>query len=109
MSYNRQSRRVKSLIDELKNIRDLLDGIENKVLSIEDEIVTIDNSLPDDTEIAAMAEGQDKKKLGELLESLKEAYEVIGDILGPPSEDYPMEDILRHFPLGGGADKGHLN
>ena len=101
MSYNRQAKKAKALLEELNNIRDLLDGIEHQVLSIEDEIVGMDNSLPADEEIAAMPDGQDKKRLRELLSTIEEAYKVIDDILGPPAEETSVDEFLRQFPVRG--------
>ena len=106
MSYSKQIKAVSETIEELQEISKLLDGIEEKVVAIEDAITSLDNSLPDNNEYDAMKEGPHKQELRKLFDLLGEAYKLIDDILGPPEDDFDVDEILKRFPVRG---NGRLN
>ena len=106
MSYSKQIKKVNEAIEELESIATLLDSIEGKVVSIEEAITSLDNALPDNDEYDSMKEGPRKKELRQLFDLLGEAYKLIDDILGPPENDFDVDEILKRFPVRG---NGRLN
>lgn len=106
MSYNRQKKQIRDYIDNLKKISEILREIEEEVVAIEDDMIELDNALPDNAELAVMKDGTRKADLMELVELLNEAYGLVDEILGPPEEGLDVEDLLRTFPVRG---NGHLS
>lgn len=106
MRYNSEIKRVKKLIADLKRIHTILTQVEDTVLAIEQEVTDIDNALPEDAEVHAMPESNEKKQLLQLFELNDEAYDLIDEILGPPEEEFSVEEMLRQFPA---SRKGRAN
>ena len=94
------------MIADLKRIHEILTQMENTVLAIEQEVTDIDNALPEDAEVHAMPDGNEKKQILQLFDLNDEAYDLIDEILGPPEEDFSVEEMLRQFPA---ARKGRAN
>lgn len=94
------------MIADLKRIHEILTQMENTVLAIEQEVTDIDNALPEDAEVHAMPDGNEKKQLLQLFDLNDEAYDLIDEILGPPEEEFSVEEMLRQFPA---ARKGRAN
>lgn len=86
MYYHDEIEFVKESIKDLKNIMGFLHEMEDAVYAIEKNIAEIDESLPDEETLAAMKEDDYKKEILELIEQMKEAYQLIDDILGEPEE-----------------------
>ena len=76
------------------------------MLAIEQEVTDIDNALPEDSEVHAMPEGPEKKQILQLFELNDEAYDLIDEILGPPEDEFSVEEMLRQFPA---SRKGRAN
>ena len=106
MRYNSEIKRVRKMIADLKRIHEILTQMENTVLAIEQEVTDIDNALPEDAEVQAMPDGNEKKQILQLFDLNDEAYDLIDEILGPPEEDFSVEEMLRQFPA---ARKGRAN
>ena len=106
MKYTKEIKRVQKMITDLKRIREILTQVEDTVLGIEQEVTDIDNALPDDTDVAAMPDGAEKQQLLQLFDLNDEAYDLIDEILGPPEEDFSVEEMLRQFPA---TRKGRAN
>ncbi len=98
MYYHDEIEFVKESIKDLKNIMGFLHEMEDAVYAIEKNIAEIDESLPDEETLAAMKEDDYKKEVLELIEQMKEAYQLIDDILGEPEEEpEEAEDGTLHF------------
>ncbi|MBQ3723796.1 MAG: hypothetical protein II851_08830 [Bacteroidales bacterium] len=106
MRYNKEIKRVQKLIADLKRIHEILTQVEDTVLAIEQEVTDIDNALPEDAEVHAMPEGNEKKQILQLFDLNDEAYDLIDEILGPPEDEFSVEEMLRQFPA---AHKGRAN
>ena len=106
MKYTKEIKRVQKMITDLKRIREILTQVEDTVLGIEQEVTDIDNALPDDTDVAAMPDGAAKQQLLQLFDLNDEAYDLIDEILGPPEDDFSVEEMLRQFPA---TRKGRAN
>ena len=106
MRYTKEIKRVQKLIADLKRIHEILTQVEDTVLAIEQEVTDIDNALPEDSEVHAMPESNEKKQLLQLFDLNDEAYDLIDEILGPPEDDFSVEEMLRQFPA---ARKGRAN
>ena len=98
MYYQDEIDFVKESIKDLKNILGFLREMEDAVCIIEKNISEIDESLPDEENLAMMRNKEEKKKVLELIEYIKEAYQMIDEILGEPDEE-PVEeaDGTLHF------------
>lgn len=98
MYYHDEIEFVKESIKDLKNIMGFLHEMEDAVYAIEKNIAEIDESLPDEETLAAMKEDEYKKEVLELIEQMKEAYQLIDEILGEPEEEpEEAEDGTLHF------------
>ena len=106
MRYTKEIKRVQKLIADLKRIHEILTQVEDTVLAIEQEVTDIDNALPEDGEVHAMPESNEKKQLLQLFDLNDEAYDLIDEILGPPEDDFSVEEMLRQFPA---SRKGRAN
>ena len=106
MRYTKEIKRVQKLIADLKRIHEILTQVEDTVLAIEQEVTDIDNALPEDSEVHAMPESNEKKQLLQLFDLNDEAYDLIDEILGPPEDDFSVEEMLRQFPA---SRKGRAN
>ncbi len=92
--YSSEIKRVKTWLEELSRIRELMEDLQNGVVAIENDLNALDAALPGDAEIAAMPEGSAKSQLVKLLNLLNEAYQEVDDMLGAP------EDELTGQPVG---------
>lgn len=94
MDYSQKIDAVRSRIDELRRIKEILVEIEDTVYSIEKELSSIDTVLPSDSEIASMPSGEEKAQILHLIDLDNEAFDLIDEILGPP------EDAVTGQPEG---------
>lgn len=92
--YSSEIKSVKTWLEELSRIRELMEDLQNGVVAIENDLNALDAALPGDAEIAAMPEGSAKSQLVKLLNLLNEAYQEVDDMLGAP------EDELTGQPVG---------
>lgn len=92
--YSSEIKNVKTWLEELSRIRELMEDLQNGVVAIENDLNALDAALPGDAEIAAMPEGSAKSQLVKLLNLLNEAYQEVDDMLGAP------EDELTGQPVG---------
>lgn len=107
-NYNKKVARVHEHIAELKEIIEVMHSIEETVCGIEKELADIDGQLPPDEKIDAMPEGREKERIQHLCSLLKEAYEMIDEVLGMPEEEqaqgeqghFTIDDILSLLPHG---------
>ena len=53
-----------------------------------------------------MPDGAEKQQLLQLFDLNDEAYDLIDEILGPPEDDFSVEEMLRQFPA---TRKGRAN
>ena len=117
MDYRKKIKAAQNRIGELKQIIDTLHQMEDYVYEVEKEISRIDQSLPSESELEKLADGQEKEQILHLIDLLKECYELIDEILGPPEEEEQNEEapsfdgtdldqILRLLPR---KEKRHLS
>lgn len=85
--YKKQLQKLEEHVQELKQFIEILDEVENSVMTIEREVVAIDESLPKDREIRSIKNHLQRKELNHVLDVLDEAYNLIDQILGPAFED----------------------
>lgn len=85
--YKKQLQKLEEHVQELKQFIEILDEVENSVMTIEREVVAIDESLPKDREIRSIKNQLQRKELNHVLDVLDEAYNLIDQILGPAFED----------------------
>lgn len=101
MDYTDKIEAVKERIKQLQEINEILYGIEDTIVAIENEVSTLDSSLPDDNAIRHMASGPDKTQLLDLIDLCNQVYDIVDDILGPPdshpSADLPAPPPARHL------------
>ena len=92
--YSKEIKNVRSWLEELSKVRELMEDLQDGVVAIENELNRLDASLPGDAEIAAMPDSPSKQQLLKLLDLLNEAYNEVDDLVGAP------EDELTGQPLG---------
>ena len=92
--YSSEIKSVKTWLEELSRIRELMEDLQNGVVAIENDLNALDAALPGDAEIAAMPEGSAKSQLVKLLNLLNEAYQEVDDMLGAPEDGQPGRPLL---------------
>ncbi len=105
-NYNKKVARVHEHIADLKVIIEQMRLIEEMVCNIEKDLAEIDGQLPPDEKIDAMPEGREKERIQHLCDLLKDAYEMIDEVLGTPEEEkaqgeqerFTIDDILNFLP-----------
>ncbi|MBQ7268727.1 MAG: hypothetical protein IJS62_02610 [Bacteroidales bacterium] len=95
--YSNEIKKVRAMIEELGKVRELVEDLQNGVVVIENELNSLDASLPGDAEIAVMPEGNAKTQLTKLLNLLSEAYAAVDDILGAPEDEMTGEPVGTAF------------
>lgn len=94
MDYTSDIKVLEAAIKELKQIKEFLAAVEDAAVSIEDELCDIDKAVPLETELASIADPEERKDAARANELLKEAFTLIDEVLGPP------EDEITGDPVG---------
>lgn len=85
--YKKELQKLEEHVLELKQFIEILEEVENSVMTLEREVVAIDESLPKDREIRSIKNHEQRKELNHVLDVMDEAYNLIDQILGPAFED----------------------
>jgi len=105
MAYKKEIEILSKDIAQLNEIKEAIADLESRVMTIEKTVCAIDETIPSDAKIDAMAPGPEKEDILHALSLAKEAYDLIDEILGPPQQpgDAAMED-LAIMPQARGND-----
>ncbi len=108
---------LKDRIGQLKELREVARQITDTVACIEEEINQVDESMPNPRRLTDITDKKEREQLKKAEKLLREAYELIDAILGPPedntvpsgetlipeakgnsSSSLSIDDILKQFP-----------
>lgn len=93
-SYDKEFKMVQSMLEELSRAREIMEELQDGIVTIENELNRLDAALPGDAVISAMPDSSEKQQLLQLLDLMGEAYNKVDEMLGAP------EDEVTGQPLG---------
>lgn len=95
---------LRDRIELLKEYRDEAYRISDAVTSIENEVASLDETLPNPARLSDVKDKEERQRIREAEKLLKEAYALIDELLGPPEQDIAVNADQTYIPQARGND-----
>ena len=93
--YRKETQQMRKCLQELGAILEVVNSQLAQAAAIEDKIVALDRSLPDDTAVSIMPDGPVKEEILDLFDMINLSYDVLDEIFG---DDSNVSDDLPGSP-----------
>lgn len=99
---------LRDRIERLKEYRDEAYRISDAVSAIENEIASLDESLPNPSKLSEIKDRDERLRLRKAEDLLKEAYALIDELLGPPDMGEVIDETPAYIPQARGNEAASL-